>query len=65
MEIQREAIDTKCEEQYGQHIWLLYTGQLEKRSLGPAIFQDGVIDLLVKQRTFDPFLEDSECPFSF
>ena len=43
----------------------LSTSQLEKRSLGLPIFQEGVTDLLVNPRAFDPFLEDSEPSFSF
>ena len=48
---------------------VLYTGQLEKRSFGLAIFQaiflEGVGRTLVNEQVGDPFLEDSERPFSF
>ena len=39
-------------------------GNLRSGVLGLPIFQEGVTDLLVNQRTFDPFLEDSEFPFT-
>ena len=42
----------------------LYTGQREKRSLGLAIFQEGVERTLVNEQVGDPFLEGSELPFS-